>query len=119
MKPILDEVSSKIGREILSMYKKFYGSNKLSKNESINSIIDIMNKLGGSFSLVEQDTGKIVFRNSKCLFGKDIKKCPLLCGTTLKIIEIIVNDGIGYGRVELKQSIVEYNEDIIVVHLKS
>jgi predicted ArsR family transcriptional regulator len=118
LKEALEKSSTDFGKEVSDIYKKFHNTTKLTKTQLIDSIIDAMNKLGAHFSLISQDKEKIVFRNSKCLFGSEIKKCPLLCITTSSIVGKIIAENLGYSRVELKRSIANgANEDIMRVYL--
>jgi len=118
LKKAIEKIAIKIGQEISDIYRNFHNTAKLTKTQLIDSIIDAMNKLGAHFSLISEDKDKIVFRNSKCLFGNKIKRCQLLCLTTSNIIGKIVAENLGYSRVELKRTIANgYNEDIIRVYL--
>lgn len=118
LKEAINKTSTQIGKDISELYRRFHNSPKLTKSQLIDSIIDAMNKLGAKFSLVTENEERITFRNSTCLFGHDIKKCPILCMTTSNIIGTIVAENLGYGKVELKRTIAQGNtEDIINVYL--
>ena len=119
MKDALEKTAHQIAKDISQLYRNFHGTNKLSKSQLIDSIMDAFNKLGANFSLVSETDEKITFRNTKCLFGTNIKKCPMLCTTTSVIIGTITADNLGYGQVELTKTIAnKHSEDIITVYLK-
>ncbi|MFH1642842.1 MAG: methanogen output domain 1-containing protein [Nanoarchaeota archaeon] len=117
-KSTIERFSKKTGKHISDIYRRFYGTTILIKGQLVDSIIDAMNKLGGNFNLLEEDDGKLVFRNTKCIFGKNVKDCPKLCAVTLNIIKSIVDENLDNVKVELQKTIARGSaEDIITVYL--
>ena len=118
LKESINKTSSKIGKNISDLYKRFHNTEKLAKSQITDSIIDAMNKLGAKFSLIAENDDIITLRNTRCLFN-DIKGCPMLCMVTSGIIGTIVAENLGYGRVAFRKNMSKgSNEDIITIHLK-
>ncbi|MFH2028302.1 MAG: methanogen output domain 1-containing protein [Nanoarchaeota archaeon] len=119
LKPALDKTSKIIGKEISGLYQNFHKVERLTRLQMIDSVIDAMNKLGGSFSLVIEDEQRIILKNTICMYGKQIEKCHILYNTTLGIIKEIVTDNLGENIIQLNKTIPKDGEDIIEIYLKS
>ncbi len=106
-------------KNIEEMYKKFHGVNKLNYTQVINSLTDAQRKIGGNFIVVERTEDIIILRNTKCPFGKKIKKASCLCSTTSALCGVITARNLGYSRVVLKKTIAKGStECLIYIYLK-
>jgi len=117
---IIKEVSLSTAKEISRSYKEFYKVEKLNKSQIIDSIMDIGNKIGGEFSLVENSDEVIIFKNKRNILGGGIKTDPMLAKTLLSdICGVMVGKNLGYCNIALKQSVSKDGpEDIIYIYLK-
>ncbi|MBW2974441.1 HTH domain-containing protein [Candidatus Woesearchaeota archaeon] len=110
-------ISSAKGIE--EQYKQFHGVNKLNYTQVIDSLLDAQRKIGGSFIVMERTEDMIILKNTKCPFGRKIRKSPSLCATTSALCGVMTARNLGYSKIILKKTIAKgSNECLIHIYLK-
>ncbi|MEA2038057.1 MAG: methanogen output domain 1-containing protein [Nanoarchaeota archaeon] len=108
-----------VAKNIEEKYKKYYGVEKLSYTQVIDSLIDAQGKISGKFIVIERTEDVIILKNTKCPFGEKVKKAPSLCATTSALCGVMSARNLGYSRVELKKTIAKgAPECLIHIYLK-
>ena len=98
-------VGQNIGREINKTYKKQLKVSRLSKEQSAMVMVDLKQRIKGSFRIVEQDDTKVVFENSDCPFGDMVLGRPSLCMMTSNVFGTIAAENTDYAKVVLEKTI--------------
>jgi len=86
-------------------YKEFYGVEKIPVEQLIESIIDSESKIGGSFKLIEKRPDILIFKNTKCPFSDDVRKCPVMCTFTSTFFGTMCSKAFGNCTVKLTKTI--------------
>lgn len=100
-------VGQTIGDELNSHYKEALKVSKLSRQEVAQVLVDLKRRIKGEFYIIEENDEKIVFGNHNCPFAEKVIGRPSVCMMTSNVFGSIVADNLGYGKVELQQTIAE------------
>lgn len=100
-------VGQTIGDELNSDYKEALKVSKLSRQEVAQVLVDLKRRIKGEFYIIEENDEKIVFGNHNCPFAEKVIGRPSVCMMTSNVFGSIVADNLGYGKVELQQTIAE------------
>jgi transcriptional regulator with PAS, ATPase and Fis domain len=68
-------------------------------------IVEIKNKIGGSFSAASSEPGMVRVINTRCPFGEAVKQAPELCKMTSSVFGGIAAHNFGYAKVILEKRI--------------
>lgn len=77
----------------------------LSPDQYARLIVDLKNSIGGEFSVISSDSGRVHIRANRCPFGELAHSAPGLCHMTSSIFGGIAARNFGYAKVELKRRI--------------
>lgn len=87
-------------------YREEFGIvGSLTKEQYVDLILAIKNKIGGKFSRISSGEGYIRVVNTQCPFGESIKQTPELCAMTSSVFGGIAASNFGYAKVILEASI--------------
>jgi predicted ArsR family transcriptional regulator len=100
-------VGQSMGRQIGEQYREALAVDTLSREQVAEVMVDLKRRIQGDFFIIEQDDEKIVLGNRACPFGEKVEGRPSLCMMTSNVFGVIAADNLGYGKVELQQTIAE------------
>jgi hypothetical protein len=63
-------IAARLGTDIEKQYKVALGVQHLSRDQLIEVLIDLKNRAGGAFSVIERDEDRVVFSNCSCPLGR-------------------------------------------------
>ena len=110
-------VGKHIGEWINQTYKSQLNQDKLSKQQVIDTLVDLKTRIEGEFRIVEQDDNKVVLRNSRCPFGDKVKDRQCMCMMTSNVFGSITADNLGYAKVVLEETIAKGDQECkVIVH---
>ncbi len=73
---------------------------ELDREDYIDLILALKNRIGGNFSLASVEAGTITVVNSRCPFGEGVINFPELCRMTSSVFGGIAARNFGYAKVE-------------------
>ncbi len=112
-------VGQHIGDQINREYRQALAVERLSREQVAEVLIDLKRRIEGDFYVIEEHEDKIVLGNRKCPFGDKVKDRPALCMMTSNVFGVIAAENLGYGRVDLEETIAQGGAECrVVVHLK-
>ncbi|MGX1788598.1 methanogen output domain 1-containing protein [Bosea sp. NPDC055332] len=115
----VSSIAARLGADIEQQYKTALGVQNLSRNQLIGVLLDLKNRAGGAFSLIEEDDDQVVFSNCACPLGKAATNHPSLCMLTSNIFGRMAANAVGYAAVDLEQTIARGDGACrVVLHLK-
>jgi predicted ArsR family transcriptional regulator len=112
-------VGQRIGDRIDQDYKRALEVDRLSKSEVAQVLVDLKRRIQGDFYIIEETDEKIVLGNRACPFGDKVLGRPSLCMMTSNVFGTIAAENLGYGKVELQETIAMGDPGCrVVVYLK-
>jgi predicted ArsR family transcriptional regulator len=112
-------VGQSMGDWINTEYRTALNTGTLSPEQVASVLVDLKRRINGDFFVVEQDSEKIVLHNRACPFAEKVVGRPSMCMMTTNVFGVIAAENLGYGRVELQETIAEGHPGCrVVVHLK-
>jgi predicted ArsR family transcriptional regulator len=115
----VSSIAARLGADVEKQYKAALGTQNLNRKQLIDVLIDLKNRAGGSFSLIEQDEDRVVFGNRTCPLGKAAANHPSLCMLTSNIFGRMAANTVGYAAVDLEETIARGDAGCrVVLHLK-
>jgi uncharacterized protein len=112
-------IAARLETDIERQYKAALGVQHLSRDQVIDVLVDLKNRAGGKFSLIEQDEDRLVFGGCACPLGSVASNRPSLCMLTSNIFGRMTANSVGYAAVDLEQTIARGDPRCrVVVHLK-
>ncbi|MGB3401259.1 MAG: methanogen output domain 1-containing protein [Microcoleaceae cyanobacterium] len=100
-------VGQSMGDQINTAYKSALKVSKLSRNQVINVLVDLKDRIQGDFYVIEETDEKIVFGNKVCPFAEKVIGRPSMCMMTSNVFGSITANNLGYAKVELQETIAE------------
>jgi predicted ArsR family transcriptional regulator len=112
-------VGQRIGDQINRDYRGALDVERLSREEVARVLVDLKRRIQGDFYLIEESEDRIVLGNRACPFGDKVLGRPSLCMMTSNVFGTIAAENLGYGKVELQETIARgHPECRVVVHLR-
>lgn len=112
-------VGRQIGGEIDREYRRALAVESLDREQVRDVLVDLKRRIQGDFYVIEEDEEKIVLGNRACPFGDRVEGRPALCMMTSNVFGSIAARNLGYGKVELQETIAEGSPGCrVVVYLK-
>ncbi|MBW3533871.1 MAG: transcriptional regulator [Gemmatimonadetes bacterium] len=112
-------VGQRIGDEINRDYKQALQVSELSRGEVAEVLVDLKRRIEGDFYVIEESDEKIVLGNRACPFAEKVEGRPSLCMMTSNVFGTIAAENLGYGKVELRETIALGDHECrVVVYLK-
>jgi predicted ArsR family transcriptional regulator len=113
-------VGTAIGEQIDTTYRRAFGVEKLSREQVTDVLVDLKRRIEGDFFVLEETEDRIVFGNRACPFGEMVRDRPSLCMMTSNVFGHIAAQNLGYGAVELEQTIAQGHPGCrVVVYLRA
>ena len=98
-------VGQHMGDWINALYTKELGVSKLNPQQVAEVLADLKQRIHGNFSIVEQDSGKIVLQSTSCPFEDQVVDRPSMCMMTSNVFGVITAANLGYAKVTLEETI--------------
>ncbi len=115
----VSSIAARLGSGIEQQYKTALGVQHLSRDQLIAVLVDLKNRAGGAFSVLEQGEDRIVFGNCACPLGQAAANRPSLCMLTSNIFGRMTANAVGYAAVDLEETIARGAAQCrVVLHLK-
>lgn len=112
-------IAARLGSDIEKQYKAALGVQNFNRDQLIETLVDLKNRAGGEFSLVEEDEDRVVFGNCACPLGDAAANHPSLCMLTSNIFGRLAANAVGYAAVDLERTIARGAPDCrVVLYLK-
>jgi predicted ArsR family transcriptional regulator len=112
-------IAARLETDVERRYKTALGVQHLSRDQVIDILVDLKNRAGGKFSLIEQDEDRLVFGSCACPLGNAASNHPSLCMLTSNIFGRMTANSVGYAAVDLDKTIARGDSHCrVVVHLK-
>jgi predicted ArsR family transcriptional regulator len=112
-------IAARLEADVEKQYKAALGVQHLNRNQLIDVLIDLKNRAGGEFSLIEQDEDRLVFQNRTCPLGPAAANHPSLCMLTSNMFGRLTANTVGYAAVDLERTIAKGDAGCrVVLHLK-
>jgi predicted ArsR family transcriptional regulator len=108
-------VGQRMGEQINIMYKEAAGVPRLAPEQVAEVLVDLKRRIQGDFYVIEQTDDKIVFGNRRCPFAEKVLGRKSMCMMTSNVFGAIAAENLGYGKVELRETIAEGHEGCRVV----
>lgn len=111
-------VGQSMGRQIDERYRDALHVDRLDREQVAAVLVDLKRRIQGDFYVIEETETKIVLGNRACPFGDRVIDRPALCMMTSNVFGVIAAENLGYGKVELQETIARGDPGCrIVVHL--
>lgn len=112
-------VGQNVGEWINMMYKNALGAPHLTRDQVVDVLIDLKDRIQGDFSITEQNDQKVILTNLVCPFEEKVVDRPSMCMMTSNVFGIIVAENLGYAKVVLEQTIAKQADCCrVVVYMK-
>lgn len=113
-------VGARIGEQIDRAYRAALRvEGRLTREQVADVLVDLKRRIQGDFYVVEENEERIVFGNRVCPFAEKVIGRPSMCMMTSNVFGRIAAQNLGYGRVELRETIAQGHAGCrVVVHLR-
>ncbi len=98
-------VGQNMGRWLNDLYRQAMGVERLTPAQVAAVLVDLKRRIGGDFSLLEQNDKKIVLTNDSCPFAEKVIDRPSMCMMTSNVFGVIAAENRGYAKVVLQETI--------------
>ncbi|WP_245593526.1 methanogen output domain 1-containing protein [Azospirillum halopraeferens] len=113
-------VGGRIGRWIDGEYRAALAVDRLSRSQVADVLVDLKRRIRGDFYVIEESDDRIVLGNRACPFGDKVRDRPSMCMMTSNVFGQITARNLGYGKVELRETIARGHPGcLVVVHLRA
>ncbi|MDD4915522.1 MAG: sigma 54-interacting transcriptional regulator [Methylococcales bacterium] len=103
---LIERIADSTGVYFEQSYRSEYRKQgELNREDYIDLILGLKNRIGGNFSLASVNADSISVVNSRCPFGEGVIEFPELCRMTSSVFGGIAARNFGYAKVEIRQSI--------------
>ncbi len=112
-------VGQHMGDWINLLYTREMGVATLNRQQVAEVLVDLKQRILGNFSIVEQDSRKIVLESDACPFEDEVLDRPSMCMMTSNVFGVITAANLGYAKVTLEETIAaRCRRCRVVVHLQ-
>ncbi|MDF9794356.1 putative ArsR family transcriptional regulator [Methylorubrum extorquens] len=94
-----------VGEKIQEEYLQVSGASQLDRKGMVDALLDMKQRIGSDFYVMDESEQRIVLGNKRCPFGELAKKCPSLCMLTANVCGHLAAESQGYARVDLPETI--------------
>lgn len=98
-------VGQQIGSAINDSYRSALNAATLDRQQVADTLVDLKRRIGGGFFVLEADDDHIVLGNTTCPFLDKVVGRESMCMMTSNVFGVIAAENLGYGRVELEETI--------------
>lgn len=108
-----------IGEYVNAEYRRALVVENLSRQQVSEVLVDLKQRIGSDFRVLEESEDRIVLGNTACPFGHFVQGRPSLCMMTSNVFGYIAAENLGYAAVELQRTIAQGHGGCrVVVHLR-
>lgn len=108
-------VGQRMGERINEDYRTALNVGSLSREQVAAVLVDLKQRIQGNFSIVSEDSTKIVLQTTSCPFEDKVVGRPSLCMMTSNVFGTITAENLGYAKVCLEQTIANGDQGCRVV----
>jgi hypothetical protein len=108
-------VGAAVGEEIDRQYRRAFEVSSLSREQVTAVLVDLKRRIAGDFYVIEESDDKVVLGNRACPFGDKVLGHRSMCMMTSNVFGRIAAENLGYGKVELKETIAEGHAECRIV----
>jgi predicted ArsR family transcriptional regulator len=108
-------VGRAIGEQINQGYRRALRLDQLSRSQVAEVLVDLKRRIEGDFYIIEENDERIVLGNRLCPFAEKVIGRPSMCMMTSNVFGHIAAENLGYGKVELQQTIADGHAECRVV----
>ena len=101
----IGSVAGQLGSEIEKKYSAALGVQRFTRKQLAAMLVDLENRAGGKFFVIEESPDRIVLGNSRCPLGKAARGHPSLCMMTSNILGRLTANTLGYAAVDAERTI--------------
>lgn len=101
----IGSIATELGAEIEKQYRTTLGRHRLSPEQLPLVLVDLANRAGGAFFIIEENEDRIVLGNGACPLGDAVRNHPSLCMLTSNIFGRMAANTVGSAAVDLEQTI--------------
>ncbi len=113
-------VGQNMGEWINALYRKELGTERFTREQVADVLVDLKARIQGEFSVAEQNDDRIVLENRQCPFGDKVLDRPSMCMMTSNVFGLIAAENLGYAKVVIEKSIANRDDGCrVVVYLKA
>lgn len=98
-------VGGAIGEQINDYYRDALRVEKLSREQVRDVLVDLKRRIKGDFYVIEESEDRFVLGNRACPFAEKVVGRPSMCMMTSNVFGRIAAENLGYGKVELRDTI--------------
>lgn len=98
-------VGTAMGEQINRDYRSAYRVARLTRAQVRDVLVDLKRRIQGDFFVIEESEDKIVLGNRACPFAEKVVGRKSMCMMTSNVFGHIAAENLGYGKVELQQTI--------------
>lgn len=98
-------VGQLMGEEIDAAYRVSIAAERLNREQVTRVLVDLKQRIGGDFYVIEQNDDRVVLGNRRCPFEDDVHGRPSLCMMTSNVFGRIAADNLGYAKVSIEEAI--------------
>ena len=98
-------VGQRVGDELNAEYRRALGVARITDDQLPAVLVDLKQRIQGTFEVEAVDGRRVVLRNTVCPFGDRVLGRPSLCMMTSNVFGTIIAENAGYGRVVLDETI--------------
>lgn len=112
-------VGQSVGAQINDMYLRALGTERLTREQVAEVLVDLKRRIRGDFHVIDQDESSIVLGNRACPFAEKVVGRESMCMMTSNVFGTIAATSLGYARVELLETIARGDAGCrVAVHLR-
>lgn len=100
-------VGATIGAQLDRDYRRALGVSALSRRQVADVLVDLKRRIRGDFYIIEETDDKLVLGNKQCPFAEKVVGRPSMCMMTSNVFGKIAAENLGYGKVELRETIAQ------------
>ena len=98
-------VANRLADFFMDAYRASSGHRRYSTTQLANLLVDLKRRIGGDFYIESVCASKIVLRNRRCPFGKEVVGNTAMCNMTAGVFGKIVAESQNYAAVSIDEAI--------------
>lgn len=108
-------VGTALGEQINRDYRRALAVSSLSRDQVTSVLVDLKRRIQGDFYIIEESDDKVILGNRACPFGDKVAGRRSMCMMTSNVFGHIAAENLGYGKVELRETIAQGSPECRIV----
>lgn len=101
----VSSIAGQLGVELERKYMAALNVQRFSREQLSAILVDLKNRAGGAFFVIEETADRIVLGNGACPLGNAVRGHTSLCMTTSNVFGLLAANALGYAAIELQETI--------------